>query len=166
MFHKEGYVIVDDIFHPQLINYLGCLAHTTIPLCQEDPGGESCVGSNGGSKNAVGGYKTDLGESLLKYLTNTYNKISGKNLTPTYSYFRTYYKDNNLLPHTDRGECEYSATIQLLGKDIYPIFIESRLKQPIKLFPKIGSVVFYKGIELLHWREKLEFDMSSHVFLH
>jgi hypothetical protein len=161
MFNK-GYVVVDGILHPQLVEYLSTLTEITIPQCKSDP---SMIETEGENK-PLGGYNTDLGQSLLSFLTPFYNKITGENLIPTYSYFRTYYKGNDLKPHIDRNDCEYSATIQLTGSDIYPIFIENRSKQPIKLQPNIGSIVFYKGIELSHWREKLEFDTSSHVFLH
>jgi len=113
-------------------------------------------------------YCCHLGESILSFLTPLYSKISQKKLIPTYSYFRQYRKGASLVPHVDRGSCQYSATLQIdtSKNEVWPISFYNKDRQIISSKGGIFSLAFYKGEEVLHWREPLPYEYSTHLFLH
>jgi len=113
-------------------------------------------------------YNTFLGESMLQFLTPLYSKIVQKNLVPTYSFFRRYNKTNSLSPHRDRPSCQYSVTIQIDASEntIWPIVFNTLNNKIISTKGGLFSPVFYQGEKVLHWRDPLEYDYSTHLFLH
>jgi hypothetical protein len=164
---NKGYCQINSIFNSQLIEYLKIGSSMLEFETEEDPATkDGFFGKNSNSK-PLRKYSPALGESLLIYLTPIYSQISGKNLIPTYSLYRKYYQTNTLEKHKDRPSCQYSATIQTdSSKDeSWPIWIQSK-NGNTKNNSKIGDVIFYKGEEVLHWREELKYDYSSHLFLH
>ena len=105
-------------------------------------------------------------ESLLLYLKPIIEKHTCKELLPTYSYLRIYYKGSILTKHVDRPSCEYSVTICISTDstpwDIY--FKNGNENSCITLYP--GDLIIYKGMELEHWREIYEGNEQIQVFLH
>lgn len=70
--------------------------------------------------------------------------------------------------HKDRPSCEVSCTLTLDKSEdtgIWPIFIEQD-EEDIPVHLDIGEAMIYRGCETKHWREELEGEYSSHVFLH
>lgn len=165
--NNKGYCQINNIFHSQLIEYLkiGSQMLEFEAIEETNKKGEVVKTTN---QHSIKKYSSIIGENLLIYLTPIYSKISGKNLIPTYSFYRKYYQTNILEPHRDRPSCQYSATIQLdrSKNKPWPIWIKNKSNEDIKLFANIGDIIFYKGQEVLHWREELEYDYSSHLFLH
>ncbi len=114
-------------------------------------------------------YADPMMESLLLHLQPIIEKHTGLTLYPTYSYYRVYHPGDELKHHVDRPACEISLTISFEFDfkgtlSAWPIYIDGT---PIALKP--GEMAIYKGIELDHWREKLEAPEGSwHVqaFLH
>jgi len=97
---------------------------------------------------------------------------TGHKLYYTYSYWRLYENGSILKSHRDRMSCDISATI-CLGWDNsnlsqnynWSFFVESNGQEiEIKLNP--GDAVFYRGCDLLHWRNKCECLNHAQVFLH
>jgi len=117
-------------------------------------------------------YNSNLGISLHKILTPLYSQISKKNLIPSYSFIRKYYQNNLLPPHIDRPSCQYSATLQLDRSKDKPwkfnlLDITKTYSKIIEIIDqKIGDIILYKGEKLLHWRLPLEYEWSTHLFLH
>lgn len=167
--NKEGICVTKNIFGNELVSFLKtCSSFLDISsnfLPETNKEGVVKSSNNTFSKFS---YSTIIGESLLLYLTPYYNKISGKNLVPTYSYYRTYFKGQNLIPHKDRPSCQYSISLQIKSSNnkSWPIYFHSKTSQIVEAIVEIGDVVFYKGEEVLHWRNHLEFENSSHFFLH
>ena len=89
-------------------------------------------------------------------------KITGLKLLPTYSFYRMYVYDSELLKHTDRKSCEISVTINFgsCGTD-WDIYMDGTA---FNLKP--GDAVVYLGVELEHWRKKFYGDYYSQCFLH
>ena len=110
--NNKGYCQVNNVLHPELKKYLQIgsyiLENQSNP--ENNNKGEVVYTKSANSKVM---YNSDLGETLLVYFNEIYSKISGKNLIPTYSFYRKYYKTNILVPHKDRPSCQYSATIQI-----------------------------------------------------
>lgn len=125
---------------------------------------------------AVGGghdgeYGLLTSELLLLYFADIYSKVVGKNLVPTYSYTRTYYKGSDLKVHTDRPACQYSMTINIgsSSEEPWPFFCQSQTtedKKISKIENSLYTPIIYKGEDVRHWREKLTKSFSTHVFLH
>ena len=103
-------------------------------------------------------------ESLLTYIQPTVEKAYGKELIPTYSFWRTYYKGQCCPPHKDREACEVSVKLTLGAADescSWEFFLDGK---GFKTMP--GEGVIYNGCEQEHWRNDLEYDWHSQVFLH
>jgi len=107
-------------------------------------------------------YKEPLMDSILLKKKSYMEKITGKKLLPTFSFWRMYTMYSDLKKHKDRDACEISATINI-GSDgtNWPIYIEGN---PIDLKP--GDAVVYLGCEVEHYREEFLGDWCAQVFIH
>jgi hypothetical protein len=107
-------------------------------------------------------YGDNFMESLMLLKLPLMEKLTGKELWPTYSFWRAYTYLADLKKHSDRPSCEISVTVNIGGEgNDWPIYIEGK---PITLNP--GDAVIYLGIELIHWREKFLHDNQFQAFLH
>jgi hypothetical protein len=120
-------------------------------------------------------------ETLLMYMIPIMKAKTGLELIPTYSYTRLYEKGNILRRHKDRPSCEISTTLHL-GGDAWPIFLDpsgqnfvideyKNIHKPgapkgVRVDLKVGDMLIYSGCELEHWREPLQGNICSQVFLH
>lgn len=103
-------------------------------------------------------------EALLLFIKPKVEEVYGKELFPTYSFWRKYFKDTECPAHKDRPSCEVSLTMCLggsNGKAEWPINVEG---EAFSLEP--GEAVIYKGCDQEHWRDKLNYDWHVQVFLH
>ena len=113
------------------------------------------------SHGAYSNYSDIAMESVLVRMHPVMEKFTGFNLVPNYSYTRTYINGNTLLKHTDREECEVSATLSL-GGDEWPIYIGEGLE--VNLKP--GDALAYLGAKIPHWRNKFRGDKCYQAFFH
>lgn len=109
-------------------------------------------------KNSYAKYADPAMETVLIDLLSVMEKETELTLYPTYSYYRIYRNDSELLPHTDRESCEISCTVSFnfsyQESDYrWPIYMG---KTSVELNP--GDLVIYKGIELEHSRKKIEYS--------
>jgi|TARA_R100000963_G_C4634517_1_gene98902 hypothetical protein len=107
-------------------------------------------------------------ENLLNILRPILEKHTKLKLIETYSYVRLYVKGNVLKRHTDRDECQISATLNL-GGDEWAIFLEPSGKinqKGKKVILKPGDLMIYKGCKVEHWREPFKGNQCGQVFLH
>jgi len=93
-------------------------------------------------------------EMLLLEILPIFRKLSRKFLVPSFSSVRCYERGQSLLKHTDRIECQYSATICMatnIPKDqAWHIQLgDTSIATPL------NTIIFYKGLELPHYRNKL-----------
>jgi hypothetical protein len=121
-------------------------------------------------EDARGKHGLQISELLLLYFKHHYSLILGKNLIPTYSYTRIYKMDSGLPKHTDRPSCQYSITLNIgaSSPEPWPFFCQAKTPGAIesKIYNKLYSPIIYMGEEVTHWRDKLEKEHSTHVFLH
>ena len=164
----EGYIVLRNIIDKQTLDVLQVQSKLTeIKEClkinknqYEHPfGDKQCPAS-------FSSYGVLCYEALLLCLKPLIENHVGKEILPTYSYMRIYYKDSILEKHTYRPSCEYSATICIsTDKDPWDIFFKICEKDVcISLNP--GDIIIYKGQELEHWREKYEGNEQIQAFLH
>ena len=137
------------------------------------------VFDDGQVPGAFSAYADIAMEVLLNALHPLMEKETGIKLTPNYSYAGVYLKGQKLPRHKDRFACEISTTLNL-GGDSWPIYLEpdetkgtddgtkyiSEDTKGIKVDLGPGDMLIYKGNLLEHWREPLEGDRCSQVFLH
>ena len=84
-------------------------------------------------------------------------EVLGEKLYPTYYYDRFYFKGCELKKHTDRHACEISVSMHISTNATYewPLYFTVNDKV-VPVNPKEGEAVLYKGIDLEHWRDKLD----------
>jgi len=120
-------------------------------------------------------------ETLLMYMIPIMKAKTGLELIPTYTYTRLYEKGHILKRHKDRPSCEISTTLHL-GGDEWPIFLDptgannvideyKNIHKPnapkgVQVDLKVGDMLIYSGCEMEHWREPLQGNICSQVFLH
>lgn len=107
-------------------------------------------------------YGDPLMDSILLSKKSFVEKITGKELLPTYSYWRLYTKYADLPLHTDRESCEISVTFNISssGED-WPIYMDGN---PIDTKPGEGAI--YLGREVPHERKQFQGDYCAQCFLH
>jgi hypothetical protein len=116
-------------------------------------------------------------------LTPTISGIVGKDLAPTYDYFRLYRGGDLCRVHWDRYSCEHSLSLTLAYSDGEPWDLEigkQRYDQPSSKVEdvwgdeayssvpmKVGDAVLYQGVNHRHGRSKPNPNRwSAHLFLH
>lgn len=111
------------------------------------------------------------GDSLMEFLLSGIHprveELSGCKLFPTYSFCRVYSRGHSLIRHRDRESCEVSVSLNLGPKlqTPWPLWVKGPLgESAVAMEP--GDAVLYRGIECEHWREPLEEDQLTQVFLH
>lgn len=75
-------------------------------------------------------------------------------LAPTFVYSRIYRPGEILYPHTDRAECEYTASLTLDYSDnnSWEIFVKDYENSVMCFTPNKGDSVVFKGNTMSHWR--------------
>jgi hypothetical protein len=125
------------------------------------------------SPNTFSMYGDSMMDTLGLQLLEKAKLYTGENLYFTYTYWRLYQLNNTLVKHTDRKSCSISGTL-CLGWDSsnldsyynWPIFVEDDAGKEIEIQLNPGDMLFYRGCDLLHWRNKCECLNHSQVFFH
>lgn len=120
-----------------------------------------------GQQGSVNLPADELMEFLLRGLHARVEDFSGLKLDPTYSFLRIYRRGNILQRHVDRASCEVSVSLNLGPHHAppWPLWIKGpQGASAVRLEP--GDAVLYRGIECEHWREPLEEEQLTQVFLH
>lgn len=119
---------------------------------------------------SVNYYSDLLTETILKISKSKFEKFTGYNLLPTYSFSRLYLKGNKLTKHTDRMSAEISGTlcIDYSGKHHSEIYMSPTDKESdaTKVILNPGDLCVYNGIKMWHWRDRVKNDWLLHTFLH
>lgn len=133
-------------------------------------------------------YADTLMETILMAVTPNVERLTGKRLYPTYSYFRVYKNGDDLPPHIDRPPSEIGLTLQL-GFDIsnledpdyrWKIYMDNKIdyrrnemkarrkadpSEGVGLEMNPGDCAIYHGCEVRHWRFAFEGNTQSQAFL-
>ena len=116
-------------------------------------------------------------------LTPVMSEVTGKDLLPTYDYFRIYREGDRCRVHYDRPSCEHSLSLTLdysdgavwdleLGRTRYPE-PSARVDEDFGSEPyssiamQVGDAVIYRGVQHRHGRITPNPNgWSAHLFLH
>ena len=117
------------------------------------------------------------------FIVNQIEKITGKNLEPTYTYTSFYVKDADLPSHTDRKECQYTVSFVVDKPEnaSWNIYVDPK-NQPVKNKGRCSALsvrddciavdcdanglMIFCGEDHAHFREKLEYDYYNILLLH
>lgn len=115
-------------------------------------------------------------------LTPMMCNIVGKDLLPTYNYFRIYREGDVCRVHSDRYSCEHSLSLTLDYSDgvPWPLEFEKLASEPSSRVEAdfggadfgstvmdVGDAVIYRGVNHRHGRTSPNPNMwSAHLFLH
>ena len=173
--NTEGYCYLPKILDSQLKNYLKVSSKflsqyidSELNLYKNNEDfNKFPVSIKNDDNSSKGIYGPHLGQTFITFLTPFLSHISGKNLVPTFSYFRQYKALNSLKKHKDRPSCQYAVSIQIdkSSNKPWPFYLQDLNGKEVKFKPDLGDIIFYKGEELEHWRNELPYDYSSHLFL-
>ncbi len=102
---------------------------------------------------------------LLNLLPKSEDRI-GVKLVPSYSYARIYYNGSKLERHTDRAHSKYGISV-CLEKDnsSWPLVVIDRLGKEQQINLEAGDAVIFCGMELEHYRDMLEGEFQTQMFL-
>lgn len=115
-------------------------------------------------------------------LTPLMCEVTGRDLLPTYDYFRIYREGDVCRVHHDRASCEHSLSLTLDYSDgvDWPLEVATENSQPSALVEedfgddafasiamKVGDAVLYQGVNHRHGRTQPNPNAwSAHLFLH
>ncbi len=169
-FNDNGYIIQRNVINEQTLKLLKAEIKLTEQLMcfNQNQKIDNYFFNDTSCKKSFSIYSMMCSEALLNIIQPIIENVTNLKLFPTYSYTRIYYKNSILHKHTDRNECEISATVCILTDkdkpwDIY-LFDKNKNKVCVTLFE--GDILIYKGIELEHWREEYTGEQQIQIFLH
>ena len=116
-------------------------------------------------------------------ITPIINEITGRDLLPTYDYFRIYREGDVCMVHFDRHSCEHSLSLTLDYSDGEPWDLQigrTRHQEPsskvdedfgdeefASVAMEVGDAVLYRGVHHRHGRTRPNPNgWSAHLFLH
>jgi hypothetical protein len=115
-------------------------------------------------------------------LTPIVSQVIGRELLPTYDYFRIYREGDVCRVHSDRYSCEHSLSLTLDYSDgaIWPLEVGKDKRKPTSqvdeawgdephaaLEMQVGDAVLYQGVDHRHARVTPNPNgWSAHLFLH
>jgi hypothetical protein len=126
-----------------------------------------------GSEHAYNGqndeYAPVAGQKLLRAMARTVSGLVGRDLLPSYSFWRIYESGAVLKRHRDRKACEVSVTIALAAEpadNAWPICLTDLHGKDHAISQNIGAGLLYQGIKVPHWRDPLAGERHYQLFLH
>jgi len=104
-------------------------------------------------------------EGMFPAITRIYQQTkppTDLDLIHTNWYGRMYVRGNELLRHYDGDHCDHSLTITIgYSDENWPIFIDG-----VAYDIPIGHGAYYRGCQMEHWREPLQYDWHIQLFFH
>lgn len=118
-----------------------------------------------------------LARFFLRALTGVVGELAGEPVKPSYVFFGSYRPGAVLEPHKDRDQCAISISLQIdyepdpEGTSPWPLFLglddDAPRGRSAAVHLGLGDGLFYRGTELVHWRDALpEGHTSTSLFLH
>lgn len=163
-YESGGYTEVPEMISNDILMIIKCVNRMIVK--------NNYLGSEGGKfiKESVAKHGLQISELLLLYFRHHFSLILEKNLVPTYSYTRIYFKGSDLPKHSDRPACQYSMTLNIgaSSPEPWPFFCQAKTDGATesKIFNPLFTPIIYMGEEVTHWREPLKKDHSTHIFFH
>lgn len=182
LYRDKGYVLLAELFPPAVLAAFRGRLQEDLGLMRTRQFVRSC---NLLTMPSIEVYSLEYPPmaGFLWGLTPRIAQVAGRELMPSYAYFRIYQKGDICRVHSDREACEHSLslTVELGDKLPWALSIEKRrLDGPLasvdadfgeesfsSLPMSAGDAVMYKGVNHRHGRlEPNPNSWSAHLFLH
>ncbi len=179
-YQERGYAHIEGLIPPEVATAFLRQVKTDLPqLTQQFLSHAPII-----RKTSVDVYANEYPPMLqfLWGLTPAMRELTGRDLLPTYNYFRLYRRDDICRVHSDREACEHSLSLTLAYSDgeVWPLEIGADpIDEPEdivddfagKPFTSIamqpGDAVLYRGVHHRHGRIAPNPNRwSAHMFLH
>ena len=180
-YRERGYVLLEQLFPPIVLGMFHRQMQQDLDL-----NGNPAFVARGDllTKPAIEVYSRQFAPMATFHwaLTPTAAVVAGRELVPTYAYFRAYQQGDVCLVHSDRYACEHSLslTLHLADEQPWALSVEHRrIDQPepvqrdfggegfTPLPMAAGDAVMYRGVEHRHGRlDPNPNAWSAHLFLH
>lgn len=176
-FKKDNYLLVKNFISKEMATYFYEYAKLSASrlkwLVQNVPDSKpgNIMGKFWDDTKSYDCYGDMAFDTLLAHKLPDLEDLTGKQLVPTYSYYRLYTTGSELKKHIDRMSCEISISMCLgydnsnlhsSGKKYnWPLIVEGK---PLYMEP--GDMVVYRGCMLEHWREPFKGVEHAQVFMH
>ena len=181
-YREDGYVLLKHLFPPIVLQMFRSRIQQDLNFHGSRDFVRTSVLLN---KPAIEVYSREYAPmaTFLWALTPRVSAVAGRELIPSYAYFRIYQKDDVCRVHCDRPACEHSLSLTLeLGDNIpWALSMEKRhleaplgdidpdfAEQPFTAIPmSAGDAVMYRGVNHRHGRlDPNPNSYSAHMFLH
>jgi hypothetical protein len=182
-YHRDGYASVEGLVPPEVAGALVSVIESDLAAAGQSF--QSFMRSEPLMRRPTVEISGNIYRPLLAFLwglTPTVSEIAGRDLLPSYDYFRIYQKDDICRVHSDRPSCEHSVSLTLAYSDGHPWAFQigsDRVTGPEYLRETFGDephssiamqpgdAVLYRGTDLRHGRtEPNPNAWSAHLFLH
>jgi hypothetical protein len=166
-FRHDGYVVVDNLIHPTQLAALRRYYRELIAEGHVDLADEHAMSRRYRAHDEI------LGRVIHRGLTALVDELAGAEMVPSYSFLASYQPGTTLPPHRDRPQC--AITVSLLvdyrpepdGPAPWPIHLDTGGPQATAIHLRLGAGLFFRGIELTHWRDCLpDGHCSTSLLLH
>lgn len=159
-FDINGYVIVKEFLNPESVKTMS--RYMEYRVKQTDNNYEDPI-------SRFSFYADPLAETILYNSREKIERITLRDLYPTYSYSRVYVKGDQLKKHLDRPSCEISVTVNvaITANEPWPIYCKYKNNNVVECLLSPGDAIIYKGCEVEHWREPLNHaEINAQFMLH
>ena len=163
-FKEKGYAVIEGFVPPGVAALIANYARIRVANKDMD------IMDDGFVDFALTNYGDYITESMLVQVIGLIEKVTDKELAPTYSYLR-YYRDKDKLPvHVERYSCQYGVTLCCgydYNKDVmWPIHIKGKDGKKKTVDQQPGDALVYLGCDLEHWRDQIPGGHHVQVHLH
>ncbi|NBD12965.1 hypothetical protein GTY96_28800 [Corallococcus sp. c25j21] len=162
-FSSDGFVNVEGLLHPMQLTALRRYLREFVAEGHAERTREETV--------CYAAHNEGICRYLHDQLTGLISRIVGRQLKPAYTSFRAYQPGAMLVRHLDREPCHYSisllvdSTPETEERSPWPLCLEPAARGVVPVFQKRGDGVFFEGIKVPHFRDRLaEGCTSTSVF--
>lgn len=182
-YHRDGYAVVQGLLAPEVCNAFLNQFHNSVRQSGTDLS-RLAKSHTLLRREAIEmyGYHFPPMLTLLWGLTPTVAHLTGRDLLPSYSYFRIYREGDICRVHSDRPSCEHSVSLTLDYSDgvPWPLEVAQEASEPdatvqddfgskpfVTIEMQPGDAVLYQGVHRRHGRTTPNPNAwSAHLFLH
>jgi hypothetical protein len=167
-FIKKGYVKIPKMITEQTseLLYINFKLLESITCSEKNKSPQDFYFNDKQIKHCFSYYGPLGGEAVCLQLLPLIEKEINIELLPTYSYMRIYYKGAILEKHTDRYECEISATLCIkTNGEPWKMNLIDKLGNEVEITLEEGDILIYNG-SLEHWRNEYTGIEQTQLFLH
>jgi hypothetical protein len=165
MLFQRGYVMLQGLLHPF---HLGALRRY---YRYQTRAGAFPLG-DGQTTGRYVAHDESVTRFFHRQLTHVIGDIARNLVQPSYTYLSFYQGGADLAPHTDRAQCEYTASLcvdatpEPEAQVPWPLHIMTA-EGELRVWQHIGDALLFRGRVLTHWREWLADGYTcSNVLLH